>query len=127
ASTGNPQWLEVDFNRNRTISQIDVFTLRDNQNYNTDPTQSETFSLWGIRDFKVQYWDGSSWTDVADVTWNNKVWRQFTFSPVTTEKIRVYVTGVPGPQTNARIVELEAWGPDDTAPPVDTETSFTYS
>ncbi|MEP6850421.1 MAG: RHS repeat-associated core domain-containing protein [Acidobacteriota bacterium] len=109
ASTSNPQWLEINFGQSRNISEIDVYTLRDSQNYNTDPTQTETCSTWCIRDFKVQYWNGTGWTDVSNVTGNNKVWRQFTFTAVTTQKIRIYVTGAPAPYTNARVVEAEAW------------------
>lgn len=54
---------------------------------------------------------------------NNKAWRKFQFSPVSTHKIRVHVTGALNQYS--RIVELEAWGPD-APPPVNTETNFTY-
>jgi RHS repeat-associated protein len=64
----------------------------------------------------VQYWNGSAWATVpgGSVTGNNKVWRQFNFSAITTNKIRVVVNG-GADNLLSRVVELEAWGPDSTA------------
>jgi len=45
----------------------------------------------------------------GSVTSNNLVWRKFTFSAITTDRIRVLVTGAL--YNYARIVELEAWTP----------------
>jgi hypothetical protein len=42
------------------------------------------------------------------VAGNNKVWRQFTFTPVTTDRIQVVVTGSLAGYS--RITEVEAWG-----------------
>jgi hypothetical protein len=69
-----------------------------------------TFSLYGVTDFQVQYWTGSVWTTVpgGTVSGNNLVWRQLTFSPVTTTAIRVWVTG--GLASFSRITEVEAYG-----------------
>lgn len=55
-------------------------------------------------------WNGGSWVDVPGgaVTANNLVWRQFNFTPLTTDRIRVLVNGAFG--SYARIAELEAWG-----------------
>ena len=39
---------------------------------------------------------------------NNLVWRQLVFTPVTTTKIRVWVTA--GLNGYSRVMELEAWG-----------------
>jgi chitodextrinase len=68
-----------------------------------------TFSTSGITAFQVQYWNGSAWTDVpgGNVTGNNKVWRQFVFAPVTTDRIRVQVNAALN--SFSRIVEIEAW------------------
>lgn len=107
-SSGSPEWLQVAFSGSKTISEIDVFTLADAINYNTDPTLTDTFTSYGIVDFKTQYWNGSAWVDINTVTGNNKVWRQFTFSPISTTKIRVLITAALG--GNARLVEVEAWG-----------------
>ena len=58
----------------------------------------------------MQYWDGSSWVTVPNgsVTGNNKVWRQFVFPTVTTNKIRVVVTA-GADNVFSRVVEVEAW------------------
>jgi RHS repeat-associated protein len=42
------------------------------------------------------------------VTGNNKVWRKFTFSPITTNKIRVFINTVP--DAWSRVVEIQAFG-----------------
>ena len=104
-----PDWVQVDFNGSKTISQIDVITQQDNQNP-TEPTLAQTFSLYGITAFDVQYWNGSSWVTVpgGSVIGNNKVWRQFTFSPITTGKIRV-VINAGADNVYSRVVEVEAW------------------
>ena len=49
----------------------------------------------------------------GDVTGNNKVWRKFTFTPISTTKIRVFVTNALAGYS--RIAEIEAWTP--TQPP----------
>jgi PKD repeat protein len=105
-----PDWLKIAFGGQKTIGEIDVFTVQDNYAAPADPTLGTTFSLYGITDFEVQYWTGSGWVAVPGgvVTGNSKVWRQFTFTPVTTDQIRVYVTGALG--SYARITEVEAWG-----------------
>jgi RHS repeat-associated protein len=105
-----PDWLQIDFNGSKTIDEIDVFTVQDNYQNPSAPTESMTFSLYGLTGYEVQYWNDSSWTTITggSVTGNNKVWRKFTFSPITTTKIRVLTNAsVDG---YSRITELEAWG-----------------
>jgi RHS repeat-associated protein len=110
-----PDWLQIDFNGSKSIDEIDVYTLQDNYANPATPTQSMTFNNQGIVDFSVQYWDGANWVTVPNgsVTGNNKVWRQFAFTAVTTTKIRVTVNNALN--SRSRIVELEAWG--NTGPP----------
>jgi hypothetical protein len=105
-----PDWLQVDFNGTKSITEIDVFTAQDNDQNTVEPTQATTFSLYGITAFDVQYWTGSAWITVPNgsVTGNNKVWRQFSFSPITTSKIRVLVNNALN--SRSRITEVEAWG-----------------
>jgi|GEM_PF-390263 len=109
-----PQSLEVDFNANKTISEIDVYTVQDNYASPSEPTESMTFSLYGLTAYEVQYWNGTSWTDVpgGNVSGNNKVWRKFTFSPITTSKIQVLTHASVDGYT--RIPEVEAWTPGST-------------
>ncbi len=116
-----PDWIEVDFSGSKTINEIDVITQQDDYANPVEPTLTQTFSVYGITNFDVQYWDGSTWVTVPNgsVTGNNKVWRQFTFSSITTSKIRVQVNGCAD-NVYSRVVEVEAWTP---APPV-TPTNY---
>src|SRR5436190_16664232 len=72
-------------------------------------------SLYGLRDFEVQYWTGSAWAAIpgGTVAGNNLVWRQFLFAALSTTKIRMNVSGTAdGVWT--RIAEVEAWGSAST-------------
>ncbi|MDY0747258.1 PKD domain-containing protein [Paucibacter sp. R3-3] len=110
-----PDWVQIDFNGTQTISEIDVFTLQDNTASPSVPTLDMTFSTYGVTQYEVQYWDGANWVDVqgGNVTGNNKVWRQFTFPPVNTPRIRVLVSNALN--NFSRIVEVEAWTPGSGA------------
>ena len=87
-----------------------VFTLQDNAQ-TLDPTDTMTFSQFGITAFDVQYWNGASWITVpgGSITANNRVWRKLTFSSVQTTRVRVLVNNSLGGYS--RVIELEAWGP----------------
>jgi len=102
-------WLQIDFNGPKPIYEIDVFTLQDSYSNPIEPTSDMTFVTYGVTAFDVQYWSGSSWVTVPDgsVTGNNKVWRQFSFSSITTNKIRVLVNNALAGYS--RLVEVEAW------------------
>jgi RHS repeat-associated protein len=119
------QWLEVDFSGQKSISEIDVYTTRDNYTNQSAPTASETFSLYGASAYDLQYWDGAAWAAIpgAGVTGNNHVWRSFVFAPVTTAKIRLNVTA--GADGVARVTEVEAYTPGDASTRLSTfVTSF---
>lgn len=105
-----PDSLEVAFNGAKTIDEIRLFTLQDQYTNAQEPTPAMTCTVYGIQDFDVQYWDGSQWITVpgGSVIGNDRVMRVFTFSPVTTTKIRVVVNTVR--VHFSRIVELEAYG-----------------
>ncbi|HKZ78764.1 MAG TPA: LamG-like jellyroll fold domain-containing protein, partial [Pyrinomonadaceae bacterium] len=109
-----PDWLQVDFADSKTITEINVVTIQDNYANPVEPTEAMTFTTYGMTAFEAQYWNGSAWVTVpgGSVTGNNKVWRQFTFTPVTTNKIRVLVNNALAGYS--RIVEVEAWS-DPTA------------
>jgi len=105
-----PDWLQVDFAGSKTIDEISVFSLHDNYTVENTPTETQTFTLYGLLNFDLQYWNSGSWVTVpgGSVTGNNKVWRKFTFSPITTTKIRVNITAVP--DAWSRVVEIQAFG-----------------
>jgi hypothetical protein len=107
---GLPSWLQIDFNGQKTINEIDVFTLRQDILTQADPSPTDTFNNYGVTAFDVQYWTGSAWQTVpgGTVTNNNLVWKKLTFTAVTTSKIRVMVNAAA--DGIARICEVEAWG-----------------
>jgi RHS repeat-associated protein len=109
-----PDWIQIDFAGSKTINEIDVFGLHDNYTQVNTPTETQTFSLYGLIAFDVQYWNGSSWITVpgGSVTGNNKVWRKFTFSNITTSKIRVHINQVP--DSWSRVLEIRAYEPSAT-------------
>lgn len=118
-----PDWVQVSFNGTKSISEIDVFTVQDNYAAPQEPTETLTFASYGITDFEVQYWDGANWTAVpgGSVSGNNKVWRKFSFSPVSTTRIRVLVTNALA--GFSRITEIEAYQTTSgTPPPTPTPT-----
>lgn len=110
ASPGSfPDWIQIDFDGSKTINEIDVFTLQDNPASPVEPSETMTFSLYGLTGYEVQYWNGTTWQNVpgGSVTGNNLVWRKFTFMPLTTSRIRVLTNAaVDG---YSRIVEVEAY------------------
>jgi len=122
-----PDWLQVNFKGVQTIGEIDVFTVQDNYTEPAEPTASMTFTRYGVTDFQVQYWNGSSWVDVpaGNVTGNNLVWRRFTFAPITTDRIRVVVNGAR--ETYSRIIELEAWTPQAVQTTPQQQTYFIHT
>ncbi len=93
--------VQINFPAFNFLSEIDVFTLRDNfQDNQTPPTLSDTFNTCensgnGITHFEVQYWTGSMWVTIPGgvVRENNKVWRQFVFPEVWASAVRVQVHG----------------------------------
>lgn len=123
SSNSYPDWVQVDFNGTKSIAEIDVFTVQDNYSAPQEPTGTQTFTSYGITDFEVQYWDGANWTAVpgGSVSGNNMVWRKFSFSAVSTTRIRVLVTNALGGAS--RITEIEAYQTTSgTPPPAPTPT-----
>ena len=106
-----PDWLEISFNGERKVDEVNVFSVQDNYSSPIDPTEEMVFTQFGLTGFRVEYWDGSAWQTVPGgaVTSNNKVWRKVSFAPVTTRKLRLFVTNALG--SYSRVVEVEAWGP----------------
>ncbi len=105
-----PDWLEVNFDGPVQVDEVNVFFMQDNYTAPVEPTLTMTFFYWGVRAFEVQYWNGTSWVAVpgGTVTNNNKVWRQFLFSPITTTRIRIHIT--QSLNGYSRVMEVEAWG-----------------
>ena len=119
-----PDWVQINFNGSKTIDRVVVYTLQDNYSNPIEPTDTSTFSIYGLTDFTVQGWNGSAWVVLGIVTGNNLVKRTVTFTPFTTDRIRLNITGARS--TWSTLVELEAW--DVAAPAIPaTTTSLTTS
>ncbi len=103
-------WLEVDFNASYSISEVDVFGVQDNYTSPIEPFIGQTSTLYGLKDFDLQYWDGAAWVTLPGgaITGNNQVWRQLTFTPVSTSKIRVLVHATQD-GSYSRVTSLEGW------------------
>jgi len=103
-----PDWVQINFNGAKTIDHTVVYSLQDNYTSPIEPTDTQTFLLYGVTDFTVQGWDGANWVTLGTVSGNNLVKRTVNFSPYTTDRIRINVTNALN--TWSRITEVEAWG-----------------
>jgi hypothetical protein len=103
-----PDWVQLSFGASRVIDRVVVYTLQDNYTSPVEPTDSMTFTTYGIVDFSVQGWNGSAWVTLGTVSGNNLVKRTVAFPAFTTDRIRIHVTKALGGV--ARITEVEAWG-----------------
>ena len=99
----------MDFNGSKTIGEIAIYSVADDYSSTIEPTENTTFSLYGLRSFDVQYWNGSAWVNVpnGNVSSTDRVVTKLVFSPVTTNRIRVVVNYAEAGYS--RIVEVEAW------------------
>jgi glucose/arabinose dehydrogenase len=103
-----PDWVQVDLNGTKSIDRVVVYTLQDNVMNPGEPTDTLTFTSYGIVDFEVQGWNGSAWVALGTVTGNNLVKRTVAFTPFTTNRVRVLVTRALGGYSH--ITEVETWG-----------------
>jgi hypothetical protein len=103
-----PDWVQINFNGAKLIDHVVVYSVQDNYLSPVEPTDTMTFSLYGLVDFTVQGWNGTSWVILGTVSGNSLVKRTVNFSPYTTDRIRINVTNALN--TWSRITEVEAWG-----------------
>lgn len=106
-----PDWLQINFNGSQTISQVTVYTVQNDFRNPVEPTPATPANDYGIEDFQLQYFDGTTWLPIPGgaITGNDKAMRVILIpSGITTTKIRVHVT--KGREHFSRIVEVEAFG-----------------
>jgi Tfp pilus tip-associated adhesin PilY1 len=103
-----PEWLQVNFNGSKSITQVIVYSVQDIYYAPSEPTDTMTFNNYGLVNFSVQGWDGSGWVTLATVTGNNLVKRTLNFGAFTTDRIRIYVTAAA--DGYSRLTEVEAFG-----------------
>jgi RHS repeat-associated protein len=117
-------WVQIDFSGEKIIDEIDVYTIPDTVTA-TESTEATTFSLFGVTAFEVQYLSGTTWVTVpgGSVSGNDKVWRKFTFTPVTARSIRILVHAAKDGM-HSRIVEVEAYQGGQYSSPTVNNASF---
>jgi len=103
-----PDWLQVHLGGLRTIDRVVVSTLQDNVMDPMEPSDYTGFTSFGIQDFTVEAWTGTSWVLLGRVTGNTRVTRHIGFAPVAVDRIFVHVTRSLGGYSH--ITEVEAWG-----------------
>ncbi len=55
-----PDWVQINFNGSKTIDHVVVYTVQDNYANPVEPTDTTTFTLYGITAFTVQGWNGTA-------------------------------------------------------------------
>ena len=81
-----PDWAQILFNGSKIIDHVVVYTLQDNYANPASPTDTMTFSKYGVTDFTVQGWDGAIWVTLASVSGNNLVKRTVNFDDPTAQE-----------------------------------------
>jgi hypothetical protein len=101
AGTAMPQWLALDLGAPKTIGRIDLYTTC---GYET-------------RDYRVQSFDGTAWTDLVVVTGNTNAWRVHTFAPTSCRQLRILCESGPDRQlAYVRINEIQVFPPQGLTP-----------
>lgn len=93
--TALPQWVQLDFGAAKTFSRVELYTT----------------SGYAIKDYQIQYWNGSAWVDcLPAITGNTFDHRTHTFAAVTGSKLRVLGTSGPANQPEyLRVNEIEVY------------------
>lgn len=104
-----PDWVQINLAATQTISSVVVYTLQDNFAQGVDPSDTMTFTQYGLTAFDVQLLIGGNWVSVGSITGNNLVKRTVSFAPMATSAIRV-VCNDSADHAWSRVVQVEAWG-----------------
>jgi uncharacterized protein len=76
------EWIQYDFDKSYTISKTFIYWFCDNG------------GILAPNSWSMQYWNGSTWINISNPSGYGVAldrWNICTFSPVTTNKIRVYI------------------------------------
>ena len=103
ARQGFPQWLELDLGCPTEVGSI----------YLTFDTNLDKLVTMGaapecVKDYRLEYWNGSAWCELVQVRGNYQRRRIHRFDPVTTRSLRLVVdanNGVP----EARVYEIRVY------------------
>lgn len=104
-----PQTFVIDFSANAIISEVVLYSLQDTYLSPHQPEEGEIFTLFGIVDYTIDYFNGS-WHTAQTITGNNLlIARTILNSQFTGTKVRITINAVAD-AAFARIVELQAFG-----------------
>lgn len=103
----NSEWAKVTFASPRKIDRVALTFLQDDSAWGTEPTNASTGTKYVVTDFVVDVLVSGHWVRVGTVTGNNRIKREFAFSPTTAAAVRVTATASQNARTD--IVEIEAW------------------
>lgn len=90
-----PHWIEIDLETSYEVNRLKFYTGKNG--YSQPPT-----------DFQFQRWDGSAWVDIFVETGNTDPKFSRTFTPVITDRVRLYATD--GTDSYFRLYEIEVFG-----------------
>jgi hypothetical protein len=103
-----PQWLEVDFGQERAIHHFVIVTYQ-------KENSTETAGKWGVRDYTINVWDQQKhkWKPLVAATAESpgKVRVHQLTKPALTDRFRILITKVAPLDGQARLLQVEAWGP----------------
>ena len=90
--------MQILFNGAKTIDHVVVYTLQDNYANPLPPTDTMTFSQYGVTAFTVQGSNGGgTWVTLGTVSGNTLVKRTINFTAASYDRIRINVTAaMPG-------------------------------
>lgn len=92
---GSTQWVQYDFTQNYTISSSSIYWFDDDGGIDLPAS------------YTIQYWNGTAWVNVASPSGLGTLANQYnitTFTPVSTNKIRVNITAKTGVSSG-----IESW------------------
>lgn len=109
AGAGGTTILEVDFGQMREVNRVGVIGIQDVYNTTEPPTLETVGTVFVNQDFSIELFTDVAWVQVASVTNDDKVWRQFDFATVSASRMRILITRGSADNDYRRVVELEAY------------------
>ncbi|MBD2866970.1 galactose-binding domain-containing protein [Paenibacillus arenilitoris] len=115
-----------DNNADRWLTEVDATAPHWLQMEWEQPYEINVVRIWSgligggsisstLADYEIQYWDGTGWRTAASVVGNTKYYNHFVIHPVTTDKVRLWITKATATDNTARVFEMEVWEHDENA------------
>ena len=86
--SSSPHWIEIDLGSRQTVGSVKFYSgyIYSIGTYKPTPAGMKD----PLRNYKIQIWDGSRWVDVASQKNNTSPVVFKSFTPVTTDRVRLY-------------------------------------